>query len=145
MDANRRRYIEECKDKFHTLQGQNKILIHYIREGTGNFVEDKREHFVKGKDGNFVLDSKPYYFQNKKGPRTGVIVACKPADTSEIRFGWSLCHSNLDSFNKYVGLMKALDRLENGSPMIEDEYLYLPKCIENDMAAFMERAKKYFK
>lgn len=85
-----------------------------------------------------------HYVLDRKERRIGVLLAAKPADRGGPLMGWSLCNMKRDSFNKYIGLAKALDRLQHGSPMINDETFFFPASIQEDLSYFAGRIERYF-
>lgn len=86
-----------------------------------------------------------HYIKNRKGQRVGVLVAVKPKESEVPMSGWSLCKVSVEPFNKYIGLIKAFSRIEQGCPFISDEEPYLPRSVEEVMPIFEERIKRYFK
>ena len=93
------------------------------------------------KDNKLVI----HYVLDRKGRRCGVIVAALPEGSNKPLMGWSLCNMKKDNFNKYIGIMKALDRLQHGNPMIDDGTFFIPPSIEWDLPYFSERVERYFK
>jgi hypothetical protein len=106
----------------------------YITECRNNFKEVQKD--------NKVLI---HYIRNRKGQRRGVILAAKPEGSDHPLMGWSLCNMKRDNFNKYIGITKALDRLQHGNPMIDNETFFIPVTIEDELERFSERVERYFK
>lgn len=106
------------------------------------FIEECRREFEEVRKDNKVLI---HYILDRKGRRIGVLLAAKPVDADGPLMGWSLCNIKRDSFNKYIGIRKALDRLQHGSPMIDDDTFFFPTSIEADLPYFATRVERYFK
>ena len=148
----RNQYITECQDKFREVQKDNKLLIHYILDKPKEYREFEEQLKVlrdqeKFDDVTFNRILKEYYFQHpiKTGNRIGVLVAAKPDGSDHPLMGWSLCNVKRDKFNKYIGICKALDRLQHGNPMIDDGTFFIPTTIEYELERFSERVERYFK
>jgi hypothetical protein len=106
----------------------------YITECQNNFKEVQ-------KDNKLLI----HYIKDRKNRRVGVIISAKPEGSDHPLMGWSLCNIKRDTFNKYIGICKALDRLQHGNPMIDDETFFIPTTIENELERFSERVERYFK
>lgn len=106
----------------------------YIAECRKEFEELRKDH-------KMLL----HYILDKKGRRTGVLLAVKPLDGTQPLLGWSLCNIKRDSFNKYIGICKAYDRVQNGNPMIDDDTYFFPNTVEAELPYFTERVERYFK
>lgn len=106
------------------------------------YIEDcKREFEEVRKDNKILL----HYILDRKGRRIGVILAAKPVGGDSPLMGWSLCNMKRDQFNKYIGINKALTRLQHGNPTIDDETLFFPNTVEAEIPYFMSRVERYFK
>jgi hypothetical protein len=106
-----------------------------------SFIDECRADFEECRKDNKLLI---HYVLDRKGRRIGVLVAAKPSDAVQPMMGWSLCNIKRDSFNKYIGLVKALDRLQYGNPMIDDETFFFPTSIQADLVHFADRIERYF-
>jgi len=79
--------------------------------------------------------------KNKHGHKTGVVLIALLDNTegrSMLFFGWSKCHVGLDTFNKWIGIYKAIQRLE-------DPTAKLPSSFEDAFNDMTLRARHYFK
>ena len=106
------------------------------------YIEKCKENVASILKDNKVLI---HYIKNRKGKRVGVLVAAKPEGQDIPMIGWSLCKVSVEPFNKYIGLMKAFSRIEQGCPFIDEETPYLPNSVEAVMPVFENRIKRYFK
>jgi hypothetical protein len=106
------------------------------------FIAECRKVFEDTRKDNKILI---HYILDRKGRRVGVLLAAKPVEADGPLMGWSLCNIKRDQFNKYIGIAKALDRLQHGSPMIDDDTFYFPTSIETDLPYFAARVERYFK
>lgn len=113
---------------------------------------DHRTQYVlecKEKLADILKDNKIliHYVKDHKNQRKGVLVAAKPSDSPVPLIGWSMCHTPLDRFNKYIGIIKAIHRIENGCPTIDEEKTepFLPNSVKRLLPVFESRVKRYFK
>jgi hypothetical protein len=85
------------------------------------------------------------YIKNRHGQRVGVLVAAKPQGSEIPMIGWSLCKVSVEPFNKYIGLIKAFARIEEGCPFIDEDTPAIPNSIGAVLPIFEDRIKRYFK
>ena len=105
------------------------------------YIEECRQEFEQlRKDHKILL----HYVLDKKGRRVGVLLAAKPDGSDQPLMGWSLCNIKRDQFNKYIGIVKALDRIQHGNPMIDDDTFFFPNSVQEYMPYFAERVERYF-
>lgn len=79
------------------------------------------------------------YFKRRNNSKKGVMVALPIEQEGVIKFGYSLCRSALDKFNKERGIDIAVDRALCGRP------LNVPDSMEEKFAYFKTRCNKYYK
>jgi hypothetical protein len=130
-------YIHNLTDQKKEVKKMSKILPQ-----RNAYITECRDKFREVQKDNKVLI---HYIRNRKDQRCGVILAAKPEGSDHPLMGWSLCNMKRDNFNKYIGIMKALDRLQHGNPMIDDGTFFIPTTIENELERFSERVERYFK
>lgn len=106
----------------------------YIAECRADFEDLRKDHKI-------LL----HYILDRKGRRIGVLLAAKPIDSDRPLLGWSLCNIKRDQFNKYIGICKALDRLQHGNPMIDDDTFFFPNTVQSLLPYFADRVERYFK
>jgi hypothetical protein len=152
MNTARAEYIAECRKDFKEIQKDNRLLIHYILDKPReiNPFEETIETFMDTGEINEAVGKEillAYYLTHPKktGKRVGVLIAAKPEGSDKVLMGWSLCNMERDFFNKYIGIAKALDRLQNGNPMLDDDTYFIPNTIEDELEYFSERVERYFK
>lgn len=101
------------------------------------FVAYCKEEFQKANNlryfGSKVLI---HYLVDDRNQRFGMIVAYQ--DGKAIRFGWSICQTNLDKWDKYVGFHYAFKRSKSNVTRV-------PRYMAADFDIFVERAIRYFK
>ena len=76
------------------------------------------------------------YVLDKKRNRIGVICATRQEGT--LFYGWSLCHKHKDTFDRWIGLMKALSRMSYDGTFDE-----APLIIQKDVDLFIEMADRH--
>ena len=106
------------------------------------YIDKCRAEFEEIRKDNKLLI---HYILDRKRRRVGVLVAAKPDGGEVPLMGWSLCNMKRDNFNKYIGLCKALDRLQHGNPVIDDEDFFIPNTVACELPHFSERVERYFK
>lgn len=82
------------------------------------------------------------YIRNKKGEPRGVVVAIRKGD--EVNYGYSLCHSTKDKWDRHTGIIIAEYRALSESyklPKAENTQ----KIIEKAFSDLSKRAVNYFK
>lgn len=81
------------------------------------------------------------YVKNPHGHKVGVVLIALLDNTegkSMLFFGWSKCHVGLDVFNKWIGVYKAIQRLQ-------DPLAVLPRSFEEEFNNLVARSRRYFK
>lgn len=68
--------------------------------------------------------------------RFGVMLSYK--DAGGVRFGWSICQTDLDKWDKYIGFHYAFKRST-------DDIARVPRHLQFDFDEFVERSFRYFK
>lgn len=151
LDNNRKAYIADKKADFVQVQKDNKLLIHYILDRPTEICEFEDTLGSLYEGGKFdegvyetLLTEHQKEAKHKKGRRVGVIVAARPENTDRPLMGWSLCNMKKDRFNKYVGICKALDRLQYGNPRIDEDTFFIPNSVKNELVYFSQRVEAYF-
>lgn len=87
-----------------------------------------------------------HYVRNKKGQKIGVLVAVRTDHFDFPVVGWSQCNIKRERFNKYIGLVKAIQRALDGTPLENfgkvDESI--PQETLRHYGDFLLRAERYF-
>jgi hypothetical protein len=120
---------------------ENNLVSGKLDHRTQYVEKCKKEVAELLKDNKIIIS----YIKNHKNQRIGVLVATKPLDSPTPLIGWSLCKISAEPFNKYIGLVKAIKRIEDGCPMVDEETPFLPNTVERVLPKFEERVKRYFK
>ena len=81
-----------------------------------------------------------YFKRGKSHTRKGVMVAV-PAD-GVVTFGYSLCHTKLDKFDKEFGKNIAIRR---AATALAGRVLNIPDSMKKEFEQFKLRCKKYYK
>lgn len=80
-----------------------------------------------------------YFKKNNSTARKGVMVAIPVEEEGVVKFGYSLCHTKLDKFDKEFGKNIAVGRA------LCDKPLSLPDSMKKDFERFRDRCRKYYK
>jgi hypothetical protein len=78
------------------------------------------------------------YKRDSKGNRTGVIISFRDND-GVVKVGWSKCNTKLESFDKHIGIHKAIECARMTNPH------NIPHSIKRDLVEMQERALRYFR
>ena len=79
------------------------------------------------------------YFKRRNNSKKGVMVALPIEQEGVIKFGYSLCRSALDKFDKDRGIDIAVDRALCSRP------LNVPDSMKEKFTYFKRRCDKYYK
>lgn len=79
------------------------------------------------------------YKRDSKNCKVGVVVAFKDAE-GVVRIGMSKCHVQLEKFDRYIGLAKAIDNAYKGLAQNE-----IPNSLKTLVNIMVARATRYFK
>ena len=80
-----------------------------------------------------------YFKRYNSSDKKGVMVALPIEEEGIVKFGFSLCHRQLDKFNRDFGKKLAINRAMCDRP------LSIPDSMEKEFNEFKERCKKYYK
>jgi ribosomal protein L19 len=83
------------------------------------------------------------YIRNKKGQPRGVVVAVRNGD--EVTYGYSLCHSSKDKWDREKGLQIAEHRALSEKPYLLPKASNTRKVVTDAFQYISNRAVKYFK
>lgn len=106
------------------------------------FINECKTAVHHAMDSNKILI---HYVRDWRGNRIGVLTASILEKGERPSYGWAMCHPKKDTFNKYIGLTKAFERMVLGSPTDEDGKLILPPLVLDTMPEFERRVIRYFK
>ncbi len=83
------------------------------------------------------------YIRNKKGQPRGVVVAIRSGD--EVTYGYSLCHSTKDKWDKKKGIQIAEHRALSDKPYLLPKAPNTQRMVQDAFQYISNRAVKYFK
>ena len=101
------------------------------------FVAYCKEEFEKANNprwfGSKILI---HYLVDERNQRYGTLISYK--DGNAVRFGWSVCQTALDKWDKYIGFHYAFKRSNENLKRI-------PAYLVDEFEDFIARSTKYFK
>ena len=101
------------------------------------FVAYCKEEFEKANNPRYFGSSLLVtYLVDERNQRYGMLISYKMGDA--IHFGWSVCQTRLDKWDKYVGFHYAFKKSK-------DHIVHIPEHMTEAFAAFVERTMRYFK
>ena len=106
------------------------------------YIEECKKGITQALSTNHILI---HYIRDFRGNRKGCLVAAILDEDETPSYGWSVCHPKKDTFNKYIGLTKAMQRMVLGSPAADNGALLLPSSVVEALPEFEKRVKRYFK
>ncbi len=128
--VSRAEYIGECLEKAISILVPGQSLVQYIRKGKNRQPKDKE-------------DAKR--LKNRQ-PR-GVLVAYRGAD-NVVYIGYSLCNTKVDTFNKWIGMRKAIEHTISTNNTEGEVNTFIdntPQSIRKPLDEFIGRAQRFFK
>ena len=81
------------------------------------------------------------YVRKKNGQRKGVVVVFRDPSDNQVKFGWSLCNTTMDKFDRHIGLAKAIRRAVTLHDGVEVE---IPHSMVEKVSHVIERADRFF-
>lgn len=124
----RKAYVDECREFVKKYLSENKVIVKYYRQ------DDKSKMLkvkvkVTTKTGKIV--EREYYKPSSE--KVGVMIA--ESGEFGITYGFSLCNTNLEPFNRWIGIRKALET-KGQKPW--------PHSMRVEAEQFRQRTKSYF-
>lgn len=80
-----------------------------------------------------------YFRKSRSRIKKGVMVAVPVERENVIKFGFSLCNTKLDDFDRTFGVKIAVDRARRGRP------LKIPDSMKKEFVKFKDRCVRYYK
>lgn len=81
------------------------------------------------------------YERNKSGQPVGVVIAFKDGDSNVVKLGWSRCNTNAESFDKNIGIKKAISRAVDYRQVDERD---APYATRKEILDMIDRLNRYF-
>jgi hypothetical protein len=137
-----------CNHKVYRADSIRETFDRVLSRGGSFHTEPKPVHpkFLAYCKEEYEKVNNPRYFGSKvlivylkdaeTNERYGVLISYK--DAGGLRFGWSICQTALDKWDKYVGFHYAFKRST-------DDICRIPRYIEFEFDDFVERSIRYFK